>query len=219
VYATLRLGIYFNLADHIKNNVNGGNNLSAWQKTYSSLIAGGIGSFIGTPCDLVLVRMQADRTLPEADRRNYKNVFVAFKRIVSEEGVISLWSGASPTILRAMALNVAMLVTYDEAKERLTKKLGKGHDKVILFSASMLSACATSTASLPFDNIKTKLQKMKRLPDGTMPYSGFFDCARKSIARESVFGLWAGLPTYYFRVGPHAIITLLASEALRKKLF
>jgi solute carrier family 25 oxoglutarate transporter 11 len=157
VYATLRLGIYFNLTDHIKSNVNNGKNLSTWQRTYCSLIAGGFGSFIGTPCDLVLVRMQADSTLPEVERRNYKNVFDAFSRIVKEEGVTSLWSGAGPTILRACALNVAMLVTYDEAKERLTKRFGKGHDKAILFAASMLSACATSTASLPFDNIKTKL--------------------------------------------------------------
>lgn len=219
MYATLRLGIYFNLTDHVKNNVNGGNNLTAWQKTYCSLIAGGLGSFVGTPCDLVLVRMQADSTLPEAERRNYKNVFDAFKRIVSEEGVTSLWSGFGPTVLRAMALNVAMLVTYDEAKERLTKIYGKGHNQAIMFSASMLSACATSTASLPFDNIKTKLQKMKRLPDGTFPYSGFVDCAMKTAAREGITGFWAGLPTYYFRVGPHAIITLLTSEFLRKMMF
>lgn len=163
--------------------------------------------------------MQADSTLPEAERRNYKNVFDAFRRVISEEGATSLWSGAAPTILRAMALNVAMLVTYDEAKERLTKSFGKGHDKAILFSASMLSACATSTASLPFDNIKTKLQKMKRLPDGTIPYSGFIDCAMKTAAREGITGFWAGLPTYYFRVGPHAIITLLAAETFRKLMF
>ena len=30
VYATLRLGIYFNLSAHIKDNINGGKNLSAW---------------------------------------------------------------------------------------------------------------------------------------------------------------------------------------------
>lgn len=30
IYATLRLGIYFNLTDHIKLNVNNGSNLSAW---------------------------------------------------------------------------------------------------------------------------------------------------------------------------------------------
>lgn len=101
----------------------------------------------------------------------------------------------------------------------MTARFGKGHDKAVLFSASMISAVATSTASLPFDNIKTKLQKMKRLPDGTLPYSGFLDCVFKTAAREGVTGFWAGLPTYYFRVGPHSIITLLSSEYLRKKMF
>ncbi len=162
--------------------------------------------------------MQADSTLPEAERRNYKNVFEAFRRIVSEEGITACWNGAAPTIARAMSLNVAQLVTYDEAKERLTARFGKDKPKTILFAASMLSAVATSTASLPFDNIKTKLQKMKRLPDGTMPYSGFVDCALKTASREGITGFWAGLPTYYFRVGPHSIITLLTAEFLRKKM-
>lgn len=219
IYATLRLGIYFNLSDYIKHNVNGDANLTAFQKTYASLTAGAIGAFVGTPCDLVLVRMQSDKTLPEAERRNYRNVFDAFRRIVSEEGITTCWNGASPTIARAMSLNVAMLVTYDEAKERLTKLFGKNNPRAIMFAASMLSAVATSTVSLPFDNIKTKLQKMKRLPDGTFPYKGFVDCAIKTATREGVFGFWAGLPTYYFRVGPHAIITLLTSELLRKLMF
>jgi solute carrier family 25 oxoglutarate transporter 11 len=60
---------------------------------------------------------------------------------------------------------------------------------------------------------------MKKLPDGTFPYSGFLDCAMKTAGREGVTGFWAGLPTYYFRVGPHAIITLLTSEVLRKMFF
>jgi solute carrier family 25 oxoglutarate transporter 11 len=157
VYATLRLGIYFNLSDYIKDNMNAGKNLTVGQKAGASMIAGAIGSFFGNPCDLVLVRMQADKTLPVAERRNYANVFSAFYRIVTEEGLFTLWYGAGPTILRAIAMNVSMLATYDEAKERLTAYFGKGHDKPIMFAASMCSAVATSTASLPFDNIKTKL--------------------------------------------------------------
>lgn len=121
------------------------------------MIAGAIGSFIGNPCDLSLVRMQADSTLPPAERRNYKHVFDAFGRIVREEGVRSLWNGATPTIARAMSLNMAQLVTYEECKERISKIMGKGNDKAVMFSASMIAAVATSAASLPFDNIKTKL--------------------------------------------------------------
>lgn len=57
---------------------------------------------------------------------------------------------------------------------------------------------------------------MKPDANGNLPYSGFKDCFAKSIAREGVFGLWAGLPTYYFRIAPHAMITLLVSEKLKK---
>jgi solute carrier family 25 oxoglutarate transporter 11 len=52
-------------------------------------------------------------------------VIDAFRRIVKEEGITSCWNGATPTIFRAMALNVAMLVTYEECKERFTAYFGK----------------------------------------------------------------------------------------------
>jgi solute carrier family 25 oxoglutarate transporter 11 len=83
--------------------------LTAFQKVYSSLLAGGIGSIFGTPADLVLIRMQADSTLPVDKRRNYKNFFDAFGRIVREEGVLGLWKGCAPTVVRAMSLNLGML--------------------------------------------------------------------------------------------------------------
>ena len=217
VYGTLRLGIYFNLTEYIKTNRNNGENLSALQRAGASLVAGSLGSFVGNPCDLALVRMQADTALPEAERRNYKNVMDAFTRIVSEEGITALWSGAVPTMSRAVALNVSMLVSYDTAKDVATKSLGPDASPFqIQFGSSMIAAVATAVGSLPFDNIKTKMQKQKAGPDGKMPYSSIMDCVNKSMAKEGVTGFWAGLPTYYFRVGPHAIITLLAAEQYRK---
>ena len=146
-------------------------------------------------------------------------MFDAFGRIVREEGVTSLWNGSTPTIARAMSVNMSQLVTYDLCKNIMTEFIGKNHDKAVMFSASMIAAVATSLASLPFDNIKTKLQKMKRLPDGSTPYSGIIDCTYKTIANEGVRGFWAGLPTYYFRVGPHSILILLSAEFFRKLMF
>lgn len=121
-------------------------------------------------------------------------------------------------MLRATALNVAMFVTYDTAKETATAAMPTASPFTIQMGSSMLSAIATAVGSLPFDNIKTKIQKQKAGPDGKLPYSGVPDCFAKSIAAEGVTGLWAGLPTYYFRVGPHAIITLLAAEQFRRLL-
>jgi len=218
VYGTMRLGLFYNISEDMKQK-NGGKNLSAGQKATASIIAGGVGSFIGTPADLCLVRMQADTTLPVEQRRNYTGVFNALQRIVAEEGVTALWSGAVPTMTRAISLNVAMMVSYETAKEKLVEKTGKPATSFgIQIQASMLSAFCTAFFSLPFDNIKTKMQKQKPLPDGTMPYKGMPDCFAKSLAREGVTGFWAGLPTYYFRVGPHAVITLLSLEVYRKLL-
>ena len=218
VYGTLRLGIFFNLSEYFKAQ-NGGKNMYAWQKVTASLVAGSFGSFIGNPADLCLVRMQADSTLPPEQRRNYTSVFNALTRIVSDEGVFALWKGAVPTIMRASALNMAMMVSYETAKENLIDRFGMAPTALkTLSSASMVSACCTAFFSLPFDNMKTKIQKQKAGPDGVMPYKNIADCFAKSLQKEGVTGFWAGLPTYYFRVGPHAVIVLLTSEVYKKLL-
>ena len=49
------------------------------------------------------------------------------------------------------------------------------------FSASLISGFASSFVSLPFDNAKTKIQKMKKNPDGTFPYKNIFDAMTKTI--------------------------------------
>ena len=113
---------------------------------------------MGNPCDLALVRMQADSTLPEAERRNYKNVSNAMTRIVAEEGITALWRGAVPTMTRAVALNMAMLVTFDTAKDFAKAAMGPNTSPMAIdFGSSMIAAVATAVGSLPFDNIKTKM--------------------------------------------------------------
>lgn len=69
------------------------------------LVAGGLGSIVGTPADLALIRMQADATLPIDQRRNYTGVFNALARITREEGFLGLFKGCTPVVVRAMALN------------------------------------------------------------------------------------------------------------------
>lgn len=154
MYTTTRLGIFFSLNDYLKYQVNNGGNLTAFQKVYSSLLAGGIGSVFGTPADLVLIRMQSDSTLPPEQRRNYKNVVDAFRRIVREEGFFSCWKGCGPTVVRAMSLNLGMLASYEEAKDRLGKHFSPNMTWVM---ASIISGALASAMSLPFDNVKTKM--------------------------------------------------------------
>ena len=57
--------------------------------------------------------------MPKDKRRNYKNFLDAFRRIVKDEGITTLWRGSGPTVVRAMVLNFGMLAPFDEVKERL----------------------------------------------------------------------------------------------------
>ena len=131
-YTTTRLGVYKTITEEVKrkNQAEGRSKISVkidelsfFQKAYCASFAGFIGSLVGNPPDLALVRMQADSRLPEDKRRNYKNVVDAFRRIAKDEGFFSLWRGATPTIIRAIVLNLAMLSSYDEVKEQIMKSM------------------------------------------------------------------------------------------------
>lgn len=83
-----------------------------------------------------------------------------------------------------------------------------------LFSASLCSGFLSSFVSLPFDNAKTKIQKMKQMPDGSFPYKNIFDAMSKTVKNEGVSKLWVGFPTFYFRIAPHVCITLITQDFL-----
>ena len=57
--------------------------------------------------------------------------------------------------------------------------------------------------------MKTQLQKMKAGPDGKFPYSGTLDCFIKTIQEGGPLKLYTGFPTYFVRIAPHAMITLV----------
>ena len=121
-------------------------------------MAGGLGALVGTPADLILIRMQSDSTLPVDKRRNYTSVFDAARRIPKEEGILSLWKGGVPTVVRAMSLNLGMFTTYEESKKAFSKVMGTG---MAWFLSSIFAGAVAAIMSLPFDNAKTKMQKMK----------------------------------------------------------
>lgn len=85
-YGSARIGLFGTISAKAKERFNG-EPLPFWAKTASGMLAGALAVFVGTPCDVCLVRMQADTMAPVAERRNYNGVFDALRRIATEEGV------------------------------------------------------------------------------------------------------------------------------------
>merc|ERR1719386_232252 len=180
-----------------------------------ALSAGGIAAVVGNPADLALIRMQADSMLPAAERAGYSNVFTTMGLIVKADGVGGLMAGCMPTATRAMALNFGMLAFNASAKDKLKEAGVTGAPQV--FGASAIAGFFASFFSLPFDFVKTQMQKQKPDPvTGELMYKGSLDCAMKIMAEGGPMRFYAGFPTFYVRIAPHAMITLIAQDAIKK---
>ncbi|XP_049876410.1 mitochondrial 2-oxoglutarate/malate carrier protein-like [Pectinophora gossypiella] len=203
-YTTTRLGVYNYLFDSYKE-THGGVAPGFGTKTLLGVAAGSVGSFIGTPAEVALIRMTSDGRLPKEQRRNYKNVADALMRIVKEEGVLKLWRGATPTVARAMVVNAAQLGTYSQAREMFQVYIADG--VFLHFCASMVSGLITTIASMPVDIIKTKIQSAAKGQNQ-------IEVVTSLIRNEGVLALWKGFLPYYARLGPHTVLTFIFLEQL-----
>jgi solute carrier family 25 oxoglutarate transporter 11 len=207
VYTTARLGFFETIMKALNKRAEGAQRKVTFaERAAAGLSAGGVAAMIGNPADLALVRMQSDGLNPPEARAHYRSVFDALARITRGEGLAALWAGASPTVVRAMALNMGQLTFFSEAKSQLKQHTSLSTQNQT-FAASAIAGFFASFLSLPFDFIKTRLQKQQKDPKtGALPYKGMIDCARKVAKDEGWLRFYRGFGTYYVRIAPHALV-------------
>jgi len=203
VYTTARIGFFDTFMKALTvRATEKGDKIGFSERALAGLSAGGLAAMIGNPADLALIRMQSDGLKPLAQRKNYKSVIDALSNIAKTEGVARLWAGATPTVVRAMALNFGQLAFFSEAKQQL--KDTSLSPRAQTLGASAVAGFFASFFSLPFDFVKTRLQKQQRAADGTLPYKGMGDCFKKVAKEEGLLRFYRGFGTYYVRIAPHA---------------
>ena len=203
VYTTARLGFFDTFMKSLTARPESkGQKIGFSERASAGLAAGGLAAMVGNPADLALIRMQSDGLKPAAERAHYKSVVDALMRISKNEGVTALWAGCYPTVVRAMALNFGQLAFFSEAKQRLQGTGLSGQTQTL--TASAIAGFFASFFSLPFDFVKTRLQKQTKRPDGTVPYKGMMDCFAKVARDEGLLRFYRGFTTYYVRIAPHA---------------
>lgn len=228
LYGSCRIGIYSYLLEkaQIANRAAGrdANDISFLTKLSMGCISGGIGSFVGTPSELALVRMSADSKLPLDQRRNYNHVLDCVVRITKEEGLTNLWRGATPTVMRATLLSACQMGVTSEAKLVLAKSGYFGPDGEYMngypkmFCATLISSFCANIVANPFDVVKSRLQNQKINADGTAMYKNMADCFVKSVKAEGPMVLYAGFTPAFIKLAPYSIISLTLADKLTKAL-
>lgn len=176
-----------------------------------SMLSGALGGLVGNPSDVVNIRMQNDSTLPVNERRNYRNAFEGIYKITKSEGVLSLFRGLMPNLVRGVLMTASQVVTYDIAKNILVGNLHMDPTKKSThFSASLLAGLVATTVCSPADVVKTRIMNAK----GTS--SSAVSILSQAVKTEGFGFMFRGWLPSFIRLGPHTIVTFLVLEQLRK---
>lgn len=214
-YTTFRIGFFDAFLGAFKKSAaKRGAEIGFTERAASALAGGGLGAFLANPAEVALIRMQSDGLQPKAQRANYRSVVDALMRIGKTEGIKGLWKGSGPTTIRAMATNFGQLAFFSESKAQL-KRYPQLSDQTRTFAASSIAGFFAAFFSLPFDFMKTRLQKAGVNPDGTPVYRGMMDCATQVLKTEGPLRFYRGFGMYFLRIAPHTIITLVVADNLK----
>ena len=86
-----------------------------------------------------------------------------------------------------------------QAKELLEEAGFAKDGKAVVLGGSIIAGFCAAACSLPFDFVKTRIQKMEKQADGSYPYKSPVDCALKTFREEGFLKFYTGFPTYCLR--------------------
>lgn len=170
-------------------------------------------TFIAAPVERAKVVLQVQGQ--GGSKTQYNGVFDVVKGLYREGGVRSIFRGTGATLFRDGPGSAAYFAAYEVTKKALTPA-GSSPSELNLGAiivAGGTAGVAMWSIAIPPDVLKSRLQSA---PSGT--YTGFLDCARKTIAVDGVGALWKGFGPAMARAFPANAATFLGVEACRSLL-
>jgi len=157
--------------DYLRSNYN---TTSFSNKILCGMGAGLTGSLIGTPFDLIMVRMQNDP-------KQYPSIYTTIHKTYTKEGIINFWNGLNYTMGRAIIVTACQFSIYEELKQDLRNRKWQNEYNIFVVS-SIVSSVVTGLLSNPIDLSKTRT--MNKCDNATMT---------NIIRNEGITSLWKGV--------------------------
>lgn len=122
----------------------------------------------------------------------------ALYKIGKTEGLSSLWSGLSPTLVLAVPTTVIYFTMYEQIKV-LLQRTSQAPTLVSLLSGGLARLVSVTLVS-PLELVRTKMQSQK------MPLSQVKSCLADLVRNHGVLGLWRGYTATLLRDVPFSAL-------------
>ncbi|KAG7209719.1 hypothetical protein KM043_011354 [Ampulex compressa] len=186
-----------------------GSPLPFYQKLLLAGCSGAAGGVLGTPGDVVNVRMQNDIKLPPEMRRNYRHALDGVVCIIRQEGTLRLFSGCSTATARAVLMTIGQLSFYDQIKIMLLQSGYFQDNPTTHFVSSLLAGAIATTLTQPLDVLKTRVMNAK-----PGEFQGLTDIFLYT-AKLGPLAFFKGYVPAFVRLAPQTILTFIFLEQLR----
>ncbi|KXH44940.1 mitochondrial carrier protein [Colletotrichum nymphaeae SA-01] len=169
---------------------------AAWINVFSGLSAGVAESIaVVTPGEAVKTKMihaaaTSSSSSSAGSRFANRGLVSAVRTLLREEGIRGLWSGLTPVLCKQGTNSAVRFTTFAMLQERVAARwpqLEGGVGSTLVLGG--VSGVFTVYASMPFDNIKTRMQSVQ---SAEARYTGMVDCAARILKRDGVFAFWRG---------------------------
>uniref|UniRef100_A0A669EGY9 Mitochondrial glutathione transporter SLC25A39 n=1 Tax=Oreochromis niloticus TaxID=8128 RepID=A0A669EGY9_ORENI len=209
--------IYFTCYDQLRDFLRSGVGL---QGSHVPLVAGGLARLgavtVISPLELVRTKMQSRQL-------SYSELRTCIRSAVAQNGLLSLWRGWGPTVLRDVPFSALYWFNYEMVKARLCEQSGVPQANFsISFTAGAVSGAIAAILTLPFDVVKTRRQiqlgEMDTLGVSVKRTSSTWHIMKEIRAELGYRGLFAGFMPRVIKVAP-ACAVMISSYEFGKAFF
>ncbi|XP_029352212.1 solute carrier family 25 member 47-A [Echeneis naucrates] len=210
-------GTYRNCLQCLSQMHDAGSGRNTKLEVFLSGMAGGIAQIsVMSPGDIVKVRLQCQTESRQGGNNLLKPKYYGpvhcLLTIIKEEGVLGLYKGALPLMLRDGPSYATYFLTYTTICEWLKDSGKKRPDWSVVMLAGGIAGMAGWTVGTPMDVIKARLQM-----DGareTKRYKGFFHCITETVRLEGASVFYRSLGINCLRAFPVNMVVFATYELL-----
>uniref|UniRef100_A0A0N5CE99 Mitochondrial carrier protein n=1 Tax=Strongyloides papillosus TaxID=174720 RepID=A0A0N5CE99_STREA len=141
---------------------------------------------------------------------NFTGTLDAFRKIVKNEGILSLWSGLSTSIMHSIPTTVIYYSVYDSMNTYVRKEYGD-YFLTPLGCGAFARTFAVTIVS-PIEMCRTKMQSEK------LSYKNLVNVVKNTVYKEGFLSLWRGWSATLSRDVPFSAIYWMSYEGMNKKL-